>query len=241
MTLFINQISINDKIPSEDYINLIPCVNKLKTSPLIFNKAITIIVGDNGAGKSTLMEGIAIALGFNPEGGTRNFNFKTNDTHSDLYKYLTISRKNNFRDGFFLRAESFYNVASNIDSFEDDLMLKHYGNKSLHNQSHGESFIALVKNRFSPNGLYLLDEPEAALSPTRILELLCMINDLEKQGSQFIIATHSPIIMTYPNASIIKLDEEGFSEIDYQETDHYRITKEFINNPGRMYNHLFND
>ncbi len=172
----------------------------------------TFLVGENGSGKSTLLEALAIHCGFNPEGGTKNFNFSTNETHSSLYKNLKVSRSIPFpSDGFFLRAESFYNVATEIDRLAegDPIFLnRNYGGKSLHEQSHGESFLALALNRFRGNSIFFLDEPEAALSPSRQMTLLARINDLVKDDSQFIIVTHSPIIMAYPHAEIIMLSDQ---------------------------------
>lgn len=209
----------------------LPAVEKLST--LKFHPNVTFIVGENGSGKSTLLESIAVAYGFNAEGGSRNFNFATKDTHSRLYEYLKLTKGfRKARDGFFLRAESFYNVASNIDELGSEI-LDSYGGKSLHAQSHGESFISLVLNRFRGKGIYILDEPEAALSPTRQLALLSRIHQLVDDDSQFIIATHSPIIMAYPYAKIYDVDN-GYEEVKYTETDHYLITKEFLNNPSRM-------
>ena len=190
----------------------------------------TFLVGENGAGKSTLLEGIAVACGFNPEGGTRNFSFSTRDTHSALGEYLTVSRSAYPRDGFFLRAESFYNAASYIDRLDEEpgpSLLDSYGGVSLHTQSHGESFLALVQNRFGGEGLYLLDEPEAALSPTRQLTLLGQMRLLAQQDSQFIVATHSPILMAYPGARIYLLSESGIEPVQYRETEHYQLTNAF--------------
>lgn len=170
--LYIREVKLSKEIPQSNYLGSLPVVcNLCKMGGLQFHKKVTFIVGENGIGKSTLIEGIAVAMGFNPEGGTVNFNFSTNDSHSDLFNYLTVSRGYlRHRDGFFLRAESFYNVASNIDELDEDAsfgpkLISSYGGVSLHKQSHGESFMALVENRFSGNGLYILDEPEAALSP----------------------------------------------------------------------------
>ncbi len=200
---------------------------------------VTFFIGENGSGKSTLLEAIAVAWGFNAEGGTKNFNFATRDSHSDLWEYLRLSRGVRMaRDGFFLRAESFYNVATNID----DVDVAHsYGGVSLHHQSHGESFMALVMNRFSGNGLYILDEPEAALSPTRQMALLSRIHELIGKGSQFIIATHSPIIMAYPDATIYRIDGGTMETISYADTEHYQITREFLNNHAQMLKILLED
>lgn len=171
---------------------------------------VTFLVGENGSGKSTLLEAIAVSCGFNAEGGTRNFTFSTRATHSELGEYITVAKRRYPRDGFFLRAESFYNVATNIDEMDEEpsfspRLIDSYGGVSLHSQSHGESFLALVQNRFGGEGLYLLDEPEAALSPTRQLTLLGEMHQLVERNSQFIIATHSPILMAYPGARIYEL------------------------------------
>ncbi len=195
---------------------------------LTFDSPVTFFAGENGCGKSTLIEAIAVALGFNAEGGSKNFNFSTKNTTSKLYKELTPSRLKHEKDGFFLRAESFYNVATNIDELA--LNIDKYGGKSLHAQSHGESFLALVQNRFRGNGLYILDEPEAALSPMRQLTLLAEMHNLVNNNSQFIIATHSPILLAYPKAEIYCLDK-GIEHTNYRETEHYYVTRDFLNNP----------
>lgn len=212
---------------------------------LPFSKPVTFLVGENGTGKSTLLEAIAVASGFNAEGGSRNFSFSTKETHADLYKYLTISRSAKPQDGFFLRAESFYNAISYLDEvYEEELEFKigtPYSDGSLHELSHGESFLNLVKNRFRGNGIYLLDEPEAALSPSRLMTLLVEINDLVKMNSQFIIATHSPILMAYPDAQIYQLSEAGIESVNYQETEHYLLTRRFLEDPEKMFYYLFAD
>ncbi|MDF2985656.1 MAG: putative ATPase [Eubacterium sp.] len=212
---------------------------------LSINKKVTFLVGENGSGKSTLLEAIAVNMGFNAEGGTRNFNFASQETHSTLYRHMTVIKGiRRPKDGFFLRAESFYNVASEVDRLDKaafNPFIHIYGGKSLHNQSHGESFMSLVLNRFKGDSLYLFDEPEAALSPTRQLSLLVHINELVKNNSQFIIATHSPILMAYPGAEILMLDDNGIKSVPYEETEHYVVTKQFLNNPGRMLDYLFND
>ncbi|MBT9775948.1 AAA family ATPase [Clostridium sp. MCC353] len=228
---FIREIRIRkDEIAEDSYLQEIPAVRSMDV--LRFQKPVTFFVGENGSGKSTLLEGIAVAYGFNPEGGTRNFNFSTNDTHSELGRSLFVLKgiKRPW-DEFFLRAESFYNVATQIDEYERERSgyLKYYGGKSLHQQSHGESFLSLVQNRFSANGLYILDEPEAALSPQRQLTLLLLIHELVKKGSQFIIATHSPILLGIPDAQIFSLDNDMFREIQYEEAECYQVMKIFIN------------
>ncbi|MFA7468415.1 MAG: AAA family ATPase, partial [Desulfotomaculaceae bacterium] len=166
--------------------------------------------------------------------GTFNFNFHTWNTHSELYKYLRlVISAQKPRDGFFLRAESFYNLATNIDELGQGL-INSYGGLSLHEQSHGESFFATFMNRFGGRGLYILDEPEAALSPVRQMALVSRIHDLVRQDSQFIIATHSPIIMGYPDAAILQLAAGGFETVRYEETEHYMVMKEFVNNRDKM-------
>jgi predicted ATPase len=198
--------------------------------------AVTFFVGENGAGKSTLLEAIAVAFGFNAEGGSKNFRFGTRESHSELYKFLRIAKGvPRPTDGFFLRAESFYNVATMVEELGVGAS---YGDRSLHEQSHGESFIALMVNRFRGEGLYLLDEPEAALSPGRQLSVITRIHDLVQQRSQFIIATHSPIIMAYPDAHIYSFSTSGIERVDYKETEHFRITRDFLSNPQRMLRHL---
>lgn len=214
--------------------------------PFLFESNVVFLVGENGTGKSTLLEAIAVSLGFNPEGGTKNFNFATDETHSGLFRHLRVSRSAYFKDGFFLRAESFYNVASNIDKLDGEpsfgpLLIDSYGGLSLHKQSHGESFLALVQNRFGGNGLYLLDEPEAALSPTRLMSLMIEMNELVKKNSQFIIATHSPILMAFPHAQVIVLTEDCIRTVPYKDTEHYMLTKQFLNDPEHMLKHLLAD
>ncbi|BDR81132.1 ATPase AAA [Clostridium tetani] len=208
------------------------CLSAIKNlSKIEFHPKVTYIVGENGTGKSTILEAIAIACGFNPEGGTRNINFSTNDTHSDLHKNLKLVRgvKRPY-DGFFLRAESFYNVATNIDEVD---ALGSYGGVSLHSQSHGESFLSVIRNRFNENGLYILDEPEAALSPSRQMSMLVIMHELIQKNCQFIIATHSPIIMSYPNSIIYELGN-GIKEVMYKDTEHYKITRNFLDKPEKM-------
>jgi predicted ATPase len=221
----------------ESYPFCLPAIRGL--SNLDFHPKVTFIVGENGSGKSTILEAIATAYGFNPEGGTINFNFSSNDTHSELYRYIKLVKGiAKPRDGFFLRAESFYNVATNIDELDKELcgfpkIIDSYGGISLHKQSHGESFFALVMNRFRGNGIYILDEPEAALSPSRQMAMLSRIHDLVNDNSQFIIATHSPIIMAYPDAAIYEI-KEGINSVKYEETEHYQVTRGFLNNTDKM-------
>ena len=230
----------------DEYLGRIPAIAGL--SLLELRQPVTFLVGENGSGKSTLLEAAALALGFNPEGGSRNFSFSTRNTHSGLYNYLRLHRgPYRPKDGFFLRAESFYNTATEVERLADSGLsspsdfLQGYGGKSLHHQSHGESFLNLVHSRFHGQGIYLLDEPEAALSPARQLTLLCELHRLVEAGSQLLIATHSPILMAYPGAEILLLGEGPIHPVEYRETEHYQITKSFLDSPERMLRVLFDE
>lgn len=242
--LFITGIDFKRDTESEqNYFFNLPSLKNIEH--LSLNKRVTFFVGENGSGKSTLLEAIAVNMGFNAEGGTRNFNFASQETHSSLYSYIKVIKGvKRLKDGFFLRAESFYNVASEVDRLDKagfHPFLHVYGGKSLHHQSHGESFMSLVLNRFKGDSLYLFDEPEAALSPTRQLSLLVHINELVKKNSQFVIATHSPILLAYPEAEILMLDDDGIKSVPYEQTEHFYITKQFLNNPQKMLDYLFNE
>lgn len=196
---------------------------------------VTFFVGENGSGKSTMLEAIAIANGLNAEGGSRNMMFATRNSHSDLHKALKIRRYHALvPDAWFVRAESLFNVATEIEKLGVGAS---YGDKSLHEQSHGEAFMTLIENRFG-QGLYFLDEPEAALSPQRQLEFLVLLDSIVNQDSQIVIATHSPIIMSYPHAQIYSFGDDGINPIAYEDTDHYRVTRSFLDNPQRMLSHL---
>jgi predicted ATPase len=229
----------------EEYPFSIPAIRSL--DELDLNNRITFFVGENGSGKSTLLEGIASQIGFHTGGGSQNNQFEMKDTVSSLGDYLRLSWMPKINSGFFLRAETFYHFSSYLDQLQKENpgidVFRSYGGKSLHHQSHGESFLSLFKNRFGQQGLYLLDEPEAALSPARQLALLKILYDLEQEGnSQFIIATHSPILLGYPKAMILHFDQQsGLSQIDYEDTEHYQMTKSFLNNKDRMLHHLFSD
>ncbi len=214
-----------------------------------FPSRVTFFIGENGTGKSTLLEAIAHHAGFGAEGGSRNISFKTStDTvyagTQNLADHMTLSWRQKPKDGYFFRAESFYNVANHLDYLERECgggAYVPYGGKSLHQQSHGESFLSFFANRMGNGGFFILDEPEAALSPQRQLALLTIINRLCKENAQFIIATHSPILLAYPDATIYSCDEEKLREIKYTQTDHYQITKRFLDNPDLYLKNLFSD
>lgn len=204
-----------------------------------FHPNVTFFVGENGAGKSTVLEAIALALGFGAEGGTRNVRFPSSGAVSPLHESLRLARGTpRPRDGYFLRAESFHNVASYMDQTG---YLGGYGNRSLHAQSHGESFMAVLLHKLRGDGLYLFDEPEAALSPSRQLAALRVIHQLVQDGSQFVIATHSPILLAYPDARIIQFDRSGLSEVAYEDTEHFVVTRDFLNHHPRRLAQLLED
>ncbi|MBI3776922.1 MAG: AAA family ATPase [Gammaproteobacteria bacterium] len=199
---------------------------------------VTFFVGENGSGKSTLLEALAEICGFNPEGGNRDHYREAREDRSELAQALKLSWMPKMTEGFFMRAESFYNFASYLDGVSD---FTAYGGKSLHHQSHGESFLALFQNRFE-HGLYILDEPEAALSPQRQLAFLRIVHELEvPRHAQFLIATHSPILLAYPGATLYQFEDAGIREVAYRETDHYLVTKEFLNGPERILRYLFSE
>ncbi|HSK17842.1 MAG TPA: AAA family ATPase [Longimicrobiales bacterium] len=241
---FIRRITLGrDRVPSFDHYPFsIPAIHGLST--LRLDSPVTMFVGENGSGKSTLLEAIAVAWGFNAEGGSVNFNFSTRASHSSLLEFLRLERGlQRPKDGFFLRAESFYNVASEIERLDavPGLGTKigaAYGARSLHEQSHGESFLSLIMERFRGNGLYILDEPEAALSPTRQMALLVRIHDLVAAGSQFIIATHSPILLAYPTAAIWSLEVDGLKQVEYESTEHYQVSRRFLLDHHRVVGEL---
>jgi predicted ATPase len=201
---------------------------------LAFHPRVTFLVGENGSGKSTLIEALAVAWGFNAEGGSRNFNFVSRASHSALHDHLRPVRSTTRpRDGYFLRAESFFNVQSQIEKLDEEgggpPIGPAYGERALHEQSHGEAFFALFDNRFRGDGLYILDEPEAALSPQRQLSFLARLHELVLARSQFIIATHSPILLGYPDAWIYQASERGLERVDYEDTEHFQVTRNFLN------------
>ncbi|WP_318512247.1 AAA family ATPase [Photobacterium leiognathi] len=210
----------------------IPAIKELDF--IDFHPDVTFFVGENGAGKSTLIEAIAVAMGLNAEGGNKNTGFATEQTHSELDHYIkTVKSFKRPKDYYFLRAESFYNVATYLDQLMPP-PLQGYGGQSLHHQSHGESFMATISNKLRGNGLYIMDEPEAALSPARQMAALSEIHRLVEDGSQFIIATHSPILLAYPRAKIYQFSDSGIYETAYEDTEHYEITRNFLNRHQQM-------
>ena len=237
---FLQRMSLRrDTIDSfERYPFNLPAVRTLDR--LDFHPKVTFFIGENGSGKSTLLEAIAVALGFNAEGGSKNFQFSTRRSHSVLHEHLRIAKGfKRPRTGFFLRAESFFNVATEIEHLDAEPglgapVIQSYGGHSLHEQSHGESFLTLLMERFHGQGLYILDEPEAALSPQRQLAVLARIHDLVNEGSQFVIATHSPLLMAYPDACIYQCGADGVAPVAYDDTEHVRITRDFLADPKRM-------
>jgi predicted ATPase len=219
----------------------IPSIASLRA--LEITNRVCFFVGENGTGKSTLLEAVAGHYGFGLEGGNRNFSpSTTGSVHSidPLIKALRLSFAKKTGAGFYLRAESFFNVASHVDSLG---VRDSYGGKSLHEQSHGESFISLLKNRFSRSGFYLMDEPEAALSPQRQLSFLVLLHDLlnDNDDIQFIIATHSPILLAYPGAQILSFDDEEIHQIDYRQSQPFQLVSHFVAAPERYMNALFSD
>ncbi|MGL4290953.1 MAG: AAA family ATPase [Phreatobacter sp.] len=210
------------------------------TASLAFHPKVTFFVGENGSGKSTLLEAVAMALGFRAEGGSLQAKSASYPAHSQLHRFVRLERTRRIvKEGFFLRAESFFNFASIMDRAAAEAgprpnPLNAYGGVSLHEQSHGESFMALMEHRFRANGIYLLDEPEAALSPSRQLRFLRRLHELTAKGCQFIIATHAPILLAYPQARIYEFGENGPREVGYEELEHVQVTRRFLNNPGRF-------
>ena len=229
---FIQKINIDwNKIDADSYLRNIPTIKDLQALEL--SNSVTFFVGENGSGKSTLLEAIAVAWGFNPEGGTKNYNFSTYDSHSDLHDAIRLVKGYKKAGwGYFLRAESFYNVATMEEEYEE------YLSDRYHEISHGESFLAMLQKQMKPNGLYIFDEPEAALSPQRQLTLLTEIYRCAKQDSQFIIATHSPILLGLPDAEILSFDEGVIHPCEYEETESYQVTEMFINNREQLLKNL---
>jgi predicted ATPase len=227
-----------EEVPSfRRYPFSMPAVRKL--SRLEFHPAVTFFIGENGSGKSTLLEALALKCGFNPEGGAKTIYFATHDTHSELHRFLVVERGvPRPSDGYFLRAESFYNVATNVEAIEKEFPqpepFSSYGGKSLHVQSHGEAFLSLLLHRLKGDGLYLFDEPESALSPQRQLSVLTLMDRLVRRHSQLIIATHSPILLAYPHARIYEFTSRGIVPVAYTDTEHFQVTRTFLQRHERM-------
>lgn len=230
---------LQDTIPNNQmYPFNIPSLQDLQE--LEFPTNVTFFVGENGSGKSTLLEAIADRCDFNTAGGGRQNLYEVHKAESSLGEYIRLSWMPKISNGFFLRSETFYQFASHIDLIEDPRRYNAFGGKSLHHQSHGESFLALFMNRFKGKAIYLLDEPEAALSPTRQLSLLKIMKDLEHEA-QFIIATHSPILLGYPNATIYSFDNGEIETIHYKDSIHYIVTKRFLDAPQTILSELFDE
>ena len=230
--LFVRSVALKrEDVPTfDEYPFDVPVIRTLDEIEL--DSQVTFLIGENGSGKSTLIEAIAVACGFNAEGGSKNFNFETLSSTSPLHGFLHVTRGHKRpSDGYFLRAESFFNVATEIDQRD---LAAWYGGKSLHAMSHGESFFTLLNERLLGGGLYIFDEPEAALSPTRQMAMLTRIHELVLDASQLIIATHSPILMAYPGATILQIDEGELQRVEYEETEHYRVTRQFFSQREKM-------
>ena len=238
---------VRERVPDEArYPFSLPAVRSLLDEVQIHPR-VTFFIGENGSGKSTLLEAIAVAAGYNAEGGSRNFRFATRSSESELHACIRLVRGvHRPRDGFFLRAESYFNVATEIERLDAEPragppILPAFGGRSLHEQSHGESFFALLQTRFRGDGFYVLDEPEAALSPGRQLAFLARLHQLVRLGSQFVIATHSPILMAYPDARLLELSPDGIREVAYEDTEHFKVTRAFLLRRGPMLRVLLAD
>lgn len=245
------KITFANTINFSQYPFCLPIIKNLKD--IEFSRQVTFFVGENGAGKSTILEAIANRAEFGSEGGSKNINFKTSEekTYSgtqSLAEQFTLSWRAKPKTGYFFRAESFFNIANYIDYIAreggsgPDVAYAPYGGKSLHAQSHGESFLSFFNSRLGSGGFFIFDEPEAALSPQRQLSLMAIIHEMCKNAhAQFIIATHSPLLLAYPNATIYSCDSDTLKSITYKQTDHYQITKRFLDNPEHYLHHLFKD
>ena len=253
--MYIHSIKLNKELPKGSYLSDLPVIRNLKAKgELTFDKPITFLVGENGIGKSTLIEAIAVSFGFNPEGGSKNYSFYTKNTHSPLADCITVVKSYQFaKNGFFLRAESFYNTISYMDyldtdaqsrtndrTYFDQLIEGTAYESSQHNMSHGESFLNAVRG-FRGNGLYIFDEPEAALSPTGIMKLMAHIHALVKENCQFIISTHSPMLISLPNSDVYQLTKKGIDKVPFSQTEHYTTTRRFLENPDKMMKYLLSD
>lgn len=226
-----------DLIPADSFLHSMPALRNMRR--LALEGSVVFFVGENASGKSTLLEAIAVAVRLNPEGGSTDFRFSMRPSESELHEALTLERSpKRPKTAFFLRAESFFNLATEVERLG---VQGAYGDRSLHEQSHGESFLSVAMNRFGPDGLYLLDEPEAALSIRGQLALLRRMYDLVQAGSQFLVATHSPLLLAYPRAAIYELSAEGIRRVRYEETDNFTLTKSFLEQPERFFRHLLSD
>ncbi|WP_226366471.1 AAA family ATPase [Pseudonocardia sp. ICBG162] len=237
-------MSLDPAAPSRGYPFELPVVRWLREhGGLALYPGVTFLVGENGSGKSTLVEAVAVALGLNPEGGSRSFRFATRASESDLGSHVRVARRpGRERTSFFLRAESYYNVASEVERLDREPggppLLPAYGG-SGHERSHGESFLALLRHRFFPRGLYLLDEPEAALSVTGALAVLARMVDLTAQGSQFVVATHSPILLALSGATVLQIGDDGaVRRVGYDEALPVVLTRSFLADPDAFLRHL---
>lgn len=234
---FIRSVSFDwNQIDEKSYLRDITAINGIDR--IEFHSAITFFVGENGSGKSTLLEAIAVAYGFNPEGGTRNYSFSTYDSHSELWNAIRLTKGiRKAKSGYFLRAESFYNVATKEEEYADSM----HPSKRYHEKSHGESFLAIAQNYLNAGGIYIFDEPEAALSPQRQLTLLLDIYKCAKEGAQFITATHSPILLGIPDAEIYSFDQGEIHLCEYEETESFQVTEMFVNNRKALLQRLLSD
>lgn len=241
--MFLKKITLLKREQSDDtYPFSIPSIQSM--TELELTNRVTFFVGENGSGKSTLLEGIADMCDFNTAGGSRHNTYEVHAAESALGNHLRLSWTPKVTNGFFLRAESFYQFASHIDEMAQGKggSYRQYGGKSLHHQSHGESFLSLFLNRFQGRAIYLLDEPEAALSPQRQLAFMRIMHNLsQEEECQFIIATHSPILLGYPNAKILSFDEGKIQEIDFEMTEHYQITKYFLDHRDKFLKEILED
>jgi len=240
--MFLRAIKITGEGDKNSYPMNIPAFRGIKI--ISVTRPVTFFIGENGSGKSTLLEAVADLCDFFPGGGSRNHLFDYQATESNLKEYIRLSWLPKATDGFFLRAETFYHMASYIDELakKEPSVLRSYGGRSLHEQSHGEAFFALFKHRFGRRGFYLLDEPEAALSPSRQMAFLRLLRQMEQTGkAQFLIATHSPVLLAYPGSTIYSLDHSPLQRVEYEDTEHYRLTRDFLNDRKRFFRYLFED
>ncbi|MCR8657660.1 AAA family ATPase [Paenibacillus endoradicis] len=234
--MFLRSLEIINKTHIDNYPFTIPAIKNMVS--LEFEKNVTFLVGENGSGKSTILEAMAYQCGFNTAGGSKNNYYDVDASQSVLGDHIRLSWMPKVTNGFFMRAETFYHFASHLDKIPESL--RHYGGRSLHEQSHGEAFLSLFSHRFGKQAIYILDEPEAALSPARQLALLRIIKEMENEG-QFIIATHSPILLGYPNAQILNFDVQPVQNIRYEDTLHYIITRRFLENREKVLGEVFDD